>query len=250
MINLKGKHILITGASSGIGRETAILSAKLGAQITAVARRESHLAELIQELNTQNNENHQYIACDLSNEAEILEAINKMGDFDCIVHSAGMVYPHPAKYIRKKHLDKVMAVNFYAPAILNAALLGKQKINANGSIVFLSSISTKHPFTGGALYVSSKAALESYSRTLALELAHKKIRCNVVSPALVKTAIFEQTIETYTEEQVNEYERAYPFGFGEAIDVANTILFLLSNESRWITGQEIIMDGGLTLMNK
>jgi NAD(P)-dependent dehydrogenase (short-subunit alcohol dehydrogenase family) len=249
-MHLSGKHIIITGASSGIGRETCLMLAQAGAKITGIARNETELNQLLSQLNKINHEEHQILSYDLSNHDSLEGLVSKITPCDGLVHAAGMVSPLPVKFIRKKHLDKVWNINTYAPILLTAQLLNDQKINEEASIVFISSISTSHPYFGGSMYVSSKAAIEAYSRNLALELAGKKIRSNVVSPALVKTKIFNQTIEASDAEKLKEYESNYPFGFGEPSDVANAIEFFISNKSRWITGQNLILDGGLTLNQK
>ncbi|MFN3918440.1 MAG: SDR family NAD(P)-dependent oxidoreductase [Flavobacteriales bacterium] len=249
-MHLSGKHIVITGASSGIGRETCLLLAQAGAKITGIARNETELNELLNQLKKINNEEHRVVGCDLSNHESLEGLVSKLNSCDGIVHAAGIVSPLPVKFIRKKHLDKVWNINTYAPILLTAQLLSEQKINEEASIVFISSISTRHPYFGGAMYVSSKAAIEAYSRNLGLELVGKKIRSNVVSPALVKTKIFNQTIEASDAEKLKEYENNYPFGFGEPIDIANAIEFFISDKSRWITGQNLILDGGLTLSQK
>ncbi len=246
-MDFKNKHIVVTGASSGIGRQTAVQLAGFGARITAIARREKELNDLIIELNEINGLTHQAFSVDLSEESTIRDLVSGIEQCDGVVHSAGIVYPLPVKFVKQKHLDEVFKINFYAPVLLSSALLSLKKINEYASIVFISSISTKHPYFGGSIYVSSKAALEAYSRNLALELAPKHIRSNVVSPALVKTSIFEQTMEASDVEKLADYEKDYPFGFGETEDVANAIIFLLSSSSRWMTGQEILLDGGLTL---
>lgn len=243
----KGKHILVTGASSGIGKETAIYIANHGGRVTGVARRDAELVDLMNTLHSINDEEHQYFAIDLTNENEILNVISDIDGLDGIVHAAGIVYPLPVKFIKRKHLNEVFNINFNAPVLLTSSLLISNKMKPAASIVFVSSISTKHPYFGGALYVSSKAALEAYSRSLALELVAKRIRSNVVSPALVKTAIFDQTMQASTVEKIEQYKKSYPLGFGEVIDVAKAIGFLLSDDSSWITGQEIILDGGLSL---
>jgi NAD(P)-dependent dehydrogenase (short-subunit alcohol dehydrogenase family) len=249
-MRLKGRKILVTGASSGIGRETCITIAREGGIIIAVARREHLLKELIAELNETIDSGHVYKVCDITNDEQLSDLVSSIENLDGVVHSAGIVFPMPIKFIRKKHLEKVWSLNTFAPIELTSLLLSKKLINEGASILFLSSISTKHPYFGGAVYVSSKAALEAYSRNLALEMASKKVRSNVLSPALVKTAIFEQTVEASDTERLAEYESQYPFGFGTPEDIANAILFFLSNESRWITGQNLVMDGGLTLNAK
>jgi NAD(P)-dependent dehydrogenase (short-subunit alcohol dehydrogenase family) len=249
-MRLKGRKILVTGASSGIGREACITIVREGGTIIAVARRENLLKELIAELNETLHSGHVYKVCDITNDEQLNDLVSSIENLDGVVHSAGMVFPLPIKFIRKKHMEKVWSLNTFAPIELTSMLLSKKLINDGAYFVFLSSISTKHPYFGGAIYVSSKAALEAYSRNLALEMASKKVRSNVLSPALVKTAIFEQTVETSDTGRLAEYESQYPFGFGTPEDIANAILFFLSNESRWITGQNLVMDGGLTLNAK
>jgi NAD(P)-dependent dehydrogenase (short-subunit alcohol dehydrogenase family) len=249
-MRLIGKRILVTGASSGIGRSTCLAIAAEGGEVIALARRQELLASLVQEMNTPVNQSHNYFACDITDTNHLNNLVESIGQLDGIVHAAGIVFPLPLKFIQKKHLDKVWSINTFAPIELTGILLKHNLINSGSSIVFLSSISSQHPYFGGAIYVSSKAALEAYSRTVALELSPKHIRSNVISPALVKTAIFEQTMDASEKEKMAEYEAKYPFGFGLPEDVAHAILFFLSNDSRWITGQNLIMDGGLTLNAK
>lgn len=245
-MNFKNKHILITGASSGIGERTAAYLVELGATVTLVARREEQLKNRCNVF-LKKSPNHTYIVADLSKEEDTSLVAAKTGILDGVVHCAGIVFPLPVKFIKRKHLEKVWNINTFAPILLMSALLSAKKINSNASVVFVSSVSTQHPYPGGAIYVSSKAALEAYSKNLALELAHKKIRSNVVSPALVKTNILTATIEASDEQQLKKYEASYPFGFGETQDVANAIAFFLSEDAKWITGQNLIMEGGSTL---
>ncbi len=243
---LNGKNILITGASSGIGKQAAIQASEMGATIIACGRNENELNELKKIIGSKCN----LFTGDLTNSNNITKLVSEIEKIDGLVHSAGIVSPVPAKFIAQKHIDEIFQINFNAPVLLTSALLQKNKINANSSIVFISSISTEHPYFGGSLYVSSKAAIEAYSRNLALELSSKKIRANVLQPALVKTKIFEETIKASTQEEIDNYEKQYPLGFGEPEDVANAITFLLSDKSKWITGTCIKMDGGLVLSSK
>jgi len=247
MINLINHTILVTGASSGIGRQVAIDCAKAGARLIITGRDIEKLNETVSLLE---GENHLSIVADLTDEKQLETIVNSIDKINGLVHSAGIIYPLPVKFIRQKHIDEVMNINFNAPVKLTSLLLKNGKLDKKSSIVFISSVSTKHPYFGGALYVSSKSAIEAYAKTLALELANDKTRVNVVSPALVKTDIWKKTIEASGESNVEEYEKQYPLGFGEPEDVSNMITFFLSNDSRWITGQNIIMDGGLTLNAK
>ena len=245
-MNLNNRHILITGASSGIGEATARHLVHLGATLTLVARRKDNLQAICTDLNKVSSENC-FIQADLSQDADIEKIAKKSRPLDGLVHCAGIVFPLPVKFIRRKHLNQVWNINTFAPILLTSALLSAKKINSGSSIVFLSSISTTHPYPGGSIYVSSKAALEAFSKNLALELAGKKIRSNVISPALVKTQILEDTIQASDAQKLKEYEAIYPFGFGETEDVAKAIAYFLSSDSKWVTGQNLAMEGGSTL---
>ncbi|MBL4594245.1 MAG: SDR family oxidoreductase [Flavobacteriales bacterium] len=245
-LDLKNKTILITGASSGIGRKTAILLDDLGAKLLLTGRN----IEKLEETKSQLKKEQHIFQADLTVEENRTELIASLPKLDGVVNAAGIIYPFPLKFITEKHLETVFDINFKAQALLNSALLKQKKVAEKCSFVFISSISSQFPYQGGALYTSAKAALEAYSRTLALEHSGKKIRSNCISPGLVKTNIFEETLKASNTEELEKYEKHYPLGFGEAIDVANTIAFLLSNRSRWITGQNIVLDGGLTLGSK
>ena len=245
-LDLKNKTILVTGASSGIGRETAILLNDLGAKLILTGRNLKKLEETKSLL----KKAHHTFQADLTVEAERVALIVSLPKLDGVVNAAGIIYPFPLKFITEKHLDAVFDINFKAQALLNSALLKQKKVAKSCSFVFISSISSQFPYQGGALYTSTKAALEAYSRSLALEHSGKEIRSNCISPGLVKTQIFEETLKASNPEELEKYEKHYPLGFGDPIDVANTIAFLLSNRSRWITGQNIVLDGGLTLGSK
>lgn len=245
MIDLKGKTILVTGASSGIGRATALLCAKLGAKLVLNGRDASRLVGTAKQI-----ANATILTADLTRPEEIAALVEKCGPLDGLVNCAGIVKPLPVKYIREKNVAELMGSNFSSAVLLCAELSSRKKINENASVIFISSVSSEHPYIGGAMYSASKAALEAFSRSFALENATKKIRANVVSPALVKTTIFEETELATSEEEMKRYEAQYPLGFGEPEDVANCIAFLLSSASRWITGTTIRMDGGLLLSSK
>lgn len=246
MIDLSGKKILVTGASSGIGAEVARLCAKLGAYVYATGRNGSALLEEMKGVGGVKL----IPSIDLTKEDELNKLVTELPELNGVVHAAGIVMPMPIKFVQPKHLDKVFGINFRAVVLLNSFLLRSKKILNGSSLVFLSSISVNHPYLGGGLYVSSKAAIEAYSKTVALELSSKKVRSNTIAPALVKTKIFEETIKAASEKEIKKYEKQYPFGFGEPVDVANLAAFLLSESSRWITGETIKMDGGLTLSSK
>ena len=245
-LDLKNKTILVTGASSGIGREVAILLDSLGADLLLTGRNLEKLKETKAQLKSEQN----IFQADLTLEEDRIALIASLPSLDGVVNAAGIIYPFPLKFITEKHLDTVFDINFKAQVLLNSTLFKQKKIAENCSFIFISSISSQFPYQGGSLYTSSKGALEAYSRALALEHSSKKIRSNCISPGLVKTNIFEETLKASSPEELEKYEKHYPLGFGEPVDIANTIAFLLSNRSRWITGQNIVLDGGLTLGSK
>jgi NAD(P)-dependent dehydrogenase (short-subunit alcohol dehydrogenase family) len=246
MVSLKDKNILITGASSGIGKATAILFSELGANVIITARNQEKLDETYKALNS--SIHHLKINADLTQVNDIKSLVKLLPAIDGIVHCCGKVMPVPVKFIKESQLQDVFSVNYFSAVNLISELLMQKKINNNSSIAFISSVSTLHAYFGGAPYISSKAALEGYAKTLALELAPKKIRVNVLQPALVRTAIFDSTINAAIDtEKMNELVNSYPLGIGEPIDVANALAFFMSDASKWITGSSLKMDGGLTL---
>lgn len=246
MISLSNKRILITGASSGIGKSTAILFSDLGAELIITGRNKDNLSDTYNHLNK--SKNHKMILADLSSITSIKELINEILPIDGFVHCCGKVMPVPVKFIKEEHLYDVMSVNFFSAVNVVSELLKQKKINNNGSIAFISSISTSYAYFGGASYISSKSALEGYSKTLALELIPKKIRVNVLQPALVKTAIFDSTLEAAVDDvEMKKLISKYPFGIGEPEDVAQALAYFISDASKWVTGSTLKMDGGLTL---
>ena len=244
--SLHSKTVLITGASSGIGRSCAAEISAMGANVILVGRNETELKATSKLCNG----NVEIICADLSQPEEIKNLATKIKNIDGIVNCAGIINPRPIKFLKQVNLTEIFAINYFAPVLLSAELLSAKKVNEGASFVFISSVSSQHPYMGGAAYVSSKAALEAFSKTLAIEIAGKKMRSNVLLPGLVKTQMLEETKNAVSEEDFKAYEKQYPLGFGEPEDVANAVVFLLSNEAKWITGSELKMDGGLVLSSK
>lgn len=246
MINLKDKTILVTGASSGIGRATAILLSNLGANVLISARNEEKLKETYGKLNS--NLDNKLVKADLTKKEDVISLISSIQKIDGLIHCCGKVLPIPTKFIKENQLIDVFSVNYFSAVNLIVEIFNHKKFNNNGSIVFISSVSTHHAYFGGAPYISSKSALEGYAKTLALELLPKKIRVNVLQPALVKTSIYEDTINAaVNQDDMDKHLRKYPLGVGEPDDVAKACAFFISDESKWITGSFLKMDGGLTL---
>ena len=246
MISFKDKTILVTGASSGIGEATAILCDSLGANIILCGRNTEKLNALAKKLKNKSI----VIPADLTNPSEINALVTACPEIDGLANCAGIVKPLPIKFIRQKNIDEVMNSNFSSAVLVCSELASAKKFKEKASVIFISSVSSQHPYIGGALYSASKAALEAFCRSFAIEHANKKIRANVVAPALVKTKIFTETELATSEEEMKNYEAQYPLGFGEPEDVANAIAFLLSSASKWITGSTLKMDGGLLLSSK
>jgi NAD(P)-dependent dehydrogenase (short-subunit alcohol dehydrogenase family) len=242
--SLVNKTILVTGASSGIGRQTAISISEMGGKVILTARNKENLEATYNQLK---GNGHQLIIADLLNEAACTSLIEQIEQIDGVVHSAGKVTPYPIQYIDDKKIAETFDLNYHAPVKLMAQLTRKKKLNPNASIVFLSSISAQHPHKGGSLYSGSKAALESYSKVVALELFPKGIRANCIAAGMVKTPLYAYAEKDASKEIMDAHVAKYPLGVGLPEDVAHAIVFLLSDASRWITGTTLTLDGGFLL---
>ncbi len=239
--NLEGKRIFVTGASSGIGKQTAITLSNYGAKLIITGRNEERLTESYTMLH---GDGHQMIVADLSQEEELDRLVIACDQVHGLVHSAGITSHLPVHFIKEKHLTQMFRINYEVPVLLTGKFLKKKKIAKNGSILFLSSIATKYPYYGGALYGSSKSGLEGYSKVLALEVAPKGIRSNCISPSFVKGPMVEEAGKTISKDVLDKFEKVMPLGFGEPLDVANTVVFYMSDASKWITGTNLILGGG------
>jgi NAD(P)-dependent dehydrogenase (short-subunit alcohol dehydrogenase family) len=245
---LTGKTILITGASSGIGKETALLVSGYGGTVYITGRDSERLNDTFHQLSPGSDASrvtrHALRTADLTIESEMDALIADLPPLNGIVHGAGIVGPFPAKFITQKEIDKMFSVNFNIPVNLTGKILRKKKLVDHSSLIFMSTIATKNPYFGGALYSSSKAALEAYSKTLALELMPKGIRSNCLQAGLVDTPMIVNPSEkNMQEEALGRYLQRYPLGIGAPKDVAATILFFLSDASKWITGTNLILGG-------
>lgn len=242
--HLHNKTVLITGASSGIGKQAAIASSIMGASVILTGRHEASLKNTMSLLS---GNSHQLIICDLLKIEDIEKLISEIPCIDGFVNCAGVVNPFPLGFLSKEKINETMFPNFYAAVELSNLLLRKKKVNQAASLVFMSSISSDHPHKGSSLYSASKAAIEAFSKTIAVEYAHQFIRSNCIAPALIQTNMLDEAFKNLPQEQYQKEKSKYPFGIGQPEDVANLIVFLLSPASKWITGQTIKMDGGLLL---
>ena len=237
---LEGKVILVTGASSGIGRQIAINCSRMGATIILNGRNEERLQEVLKELE---NDNHQIAEGDITQKADILNIIDSLPKLDGIVHCAGIDHRKPAKFMEEEDVNRVMGTNFAAPILLQSELLRQKKVKAGASIVFMSSMAANSPSMGHGLYSASKGALISYADCLALELAPRKIRVNCICPGMVWTKLILQ--DEVTEEELKKDEETYPLKrYGTPDDIANLAIYLLSDAASWVTSSHISITGG------
>jgi NAD(P)-dependent dehydrogenase (short-subunit alcohol dehydrogenase family) len=241
--SLRNKTVLITGASSGIGAATAILCAKMGAKLIITARNKERLKMVLSQLD---EIGHQMILADLTNDKDIENMVAEIPSLDGIVHNAGISKMTPVKFLNKDIIEETVKTNFYAPVLITKNILKKKKLNRMASVVFISSISSFFAEIANSMYASSKGALNSFARVLALEMAPQRARVNSIQPGMVKTSLIQNG--ELTMEQLAEDEKRYPLGrYGKPEDIAGLVVYLLSDVSEWMTGNIINIDGGISL---
>ncbi len=246
---LVNKTILITGASSGIGRETAIFLSNIGTKVIITARNKERLNDTFNNLN--GNGHSQFIAdiADIDNIAPLMNDIfNQIGILDGLVHCAGMQHTMPLQMVSKQTFDKLFNINTKSALFLAKEFRKKGRYNTNGSsIIFLSSAAAISGEAGISEYSASKLALAGLARSLASELAKQKIRVNCIAPGVVMTKMSANMNNILTKQQVQQISDKHPLGIGGAEDVVPSIVFLLSDYAKWITGVNLSVDGGYTL---
>lgn len=240
--DLRNKVILVTGASSGIGRAIAQAASRQDAKVIITGRDPQRLEETLAGLNG----NALSITADLTVAEDREKLISALPRLDGICHSAGIIAPLPVRFLNQENFDRIFAINCTAPILLTSRLLGKKMMNDGSSIVFISSIASDYIAKGNSLYSASKAALEAFSRSVVLEHNVRRIRANCLKPALVRTPIYDNAKQLLSFGATQDHESRYPLGIGEPEDIASATMFLLSDASRWIASSSIVMDGGLT----
>ena len=237
--SLSGKTILITGASSGIGRAIAIACSQQGAHVILNGRNQLRLQATIEALS---GEGHEAVEADLTNAEQRTFLVESLPQLDGVVHCAGIGSRVLCKMLEEQDVSRVMQANFEAPVLLQAQLLREKKIAKEASIVFIASAAATMPSVGNAIYSASKAAIISYAKCLAQELANRKIRVNCISPAMVWTDL---ALVGATEEQLREAEQNYPLKrYAQPEDIAPMAVYLLSDEAAWVTGSNMELTGG------
>ena len=245
LVDLTDKNIIITGASSGIGRETAYLLHKLGANVILIARRAEKLQEIKDELGCR----AAAYSFDLSEldkiSTEIKRIVSECGQIDGLVHCAGIGTVRPLKMLKPAALNEVMTVNYYSFVEIVRCVTAKKIFNPGLSIVGISSVSSVQGNQSKTAYCASKAAMDASVRCMAKELADKSVRVNTIAPALINTEIYKEFKSSGTDsEDAKIIESRQYMGVGEPIDVANAAAFLLSDAAKYITGIMLLMDGG------
>jgi len=240
--SVKNKVILVTGASSGIGKEIAIQLGKANSSVIITGRNKERLYETRDKLFYQFGIPAESYVCDLSKEEEIQHLVDSLPLLDGVVFCAGVVGYTPIKFLNSTKIKDTFDVNFVSQVLLTQQLMKKKRLKQNSSLVYISSVASKLGILGTSMYAASKSALNSFVKVAATELASQSIRANSICPGVVVTPMGEKALDAGTD-----IEKDYPLGLGTPLDVANLCLYLLSDSSRWQTGNEIILDGGLTL---
>jgi len=243
--SLTGKTILVTGASSGIGRSVAVECSKMGAKLVITGRNKDRLEETFHKLE---GGGHQIIIGDLLKNEDMNEISETVPEIDGLVYSAGIFKLIPFRFLNSGNINDVMGINFGSALGLTQKLIKAKKIRKNSSLIYLSSVSgilCSSP--GGSIYSASKGALSGLIKGMALDFAPNNIRVNSIAPGMVETSMFSDGI--LSEDQLRDGVNSYPLKrYGKAEEVAYAAIYLLSDASAWITGTNLIIDGGLTLL--
>ena len=246
-LGLEGRRILVTGASSGIGRATAIEASRNGAILALSGRRDDALAETLAKLEGTGHVTHPYDLSDLDGIPDLVQRVaDDLGGIDGIVHAAGIHSARPLRTIDAAHLDDVLRTNVSTAILIAKGFRSKRVARVDGSLVLLSSAVATRGQTGVAAYAASKGAISAVTKSLASELLRDRIRVNCVEPGIVNTPLTTTLAASVGEAGWAAIEADHPMGIGEPTDVAHAILYLLSSASRWVTGISLPVDGGMS----
>ena len=243
--SLEDKNILITGASSGIGRQCAISCSEMGANLILVDINKNGLDKTLSLMKSRNHISFQQDITEYDElETIIQNSVSKVGKISGFIHSAGIEMTIPLKMLKPQKLEKVYSVNVISAINLARVIAKKKYISDSASFVFISSIMAQFGQPGKIGYCSSKGALAAGAKAMALELANKNIRVNAILPGMVKSEMSLSLLDSLSKEAREDIESMHPLGIGDVEDVANACVYLLSDASKWITGTNLIVDGG------
>jgi len=244
--SLDGKTILVTGASSGIGRETAIGCSRMGARVVITARNEERLQQTFNQLDGA-VDGHMQLVADLTSQADLEQLVQSLPPLHGAVLCAGNSTTLPLQFGSREKFDSMFDVNFFAPVELMRLMYKKKVLQKAASVVLIASIGGTHSFMpGNGIYGASKAALNSVMKFAAREYSSRKIRVNSICPGMVDTPLIHRG--TITEEQLAEDAKRYPLGrYGRPEDVSTGAIYLLSDASSWLTGHDLVIDGGFSV---
>lgn len=244
IFGLKGKTILITGASSGIGKAVAQQCATSGAKCIITARNEGRLKQTFESLD---GEGHQMIIADLSKPESIEELVNRLPKINGLVSCAGVVETKLLKFTEDEDLNHLFDTNAFSSIRLVRSLVVNKKIEKESSLVLISSVSgVRCGYIGGSLYGATKGAIEGFVKATALELAPRRIRVNTITPGMVESHLLDKS--AIGEEQLEADKLRYPLKrYGRPEEVGYAAVYLLSDATKWMTGTSLLLDGGYTL---
>jgi NAD(P)-dependent dehydrogenase (short-subunit alcohol dehydrogenase family) len=243
---LEGKTLLVTGASSGIGRAVSVALAQCGARVVLSARSEERLTETSRLLRGQGHVIHPLAITNADAVSESIRSLAQaVGPLDGIFHGAGAGAVRPIRLTKQVNIDEVFAATVNGAIGIGKAASSKQVMNPQGaSVLLMSSVAGQRGQPGMSVYSASKGAIDSLVRGLACELAPLAIRVNSLAAGAVETEMHERLTKVLPAESLEDYRRRHPLGFGRPEDVANVAVFLLSDAARWITGATWTIDGG------
>jgi NAD(P)-dependent dehydrogenase (short-subunit alcohol dehydrogenase family) len=242
---LAGGQYLVTGASSGIGRETAVLLAQCGGRVIAAGRDAERLAGLVDGLPGSGHAASVNALVDADQTADWVKSlVAEYGPFDGVFHAAGIESVRPIRLTKQEHIDALMASSVFAAFGIARAMSQRGAIADGGSLVFMSSVAGSSGQAGMSLYSAAKAGIDGLVRSLACEFAPRRVRVNSIAAGAITTPMHERLSRTSTEAAIEAYEQSHLLGFGAPADVANAALFLLGPASRWVTGTTMVIDGG------
>lgn len=242
---LAGRTILVTGASSGLGRAAAVALAGSGARLILTGRDPARLEESLARVG---GGDHVAVAASLEDADPVAELVKSIasthGELSGILHCAGAELVRPMRMTKRAHIDMAFGAALYAALGIARAASQKGVVSDGASLVFMSSVASLRGTPGMVAYSAAKAAVDGMVRSLACELAPRAIRVNSIAAGAVATEMHQRLGSTLSDEGMADYERRHLLGFGRPADVANAALFLLSDASSWITGTAMIVDGG------